>query len=974
MLEEHGDQKGPDPVKEPFDPYQHLDVQDLGRRPDQERVRSILLVSTPYDQFLLEEEGRLIDHFRESYIGHGCSFIPYIDHAASGEEALSIIGSRTYDLIIAFNPPPDMDIVEFGKRTREISPEGHLGFLASDTPEIRRIYHNNTLFDVILTWSGDGTILETMVRMVEDLDMDHSESYHLNRGEVLIAGEDVGDTSRALEIFSNVNRDLYDYLIGDDASIRKRQRLSSRLPRPVITGSFSDAVNITKDRRRRVLGIIVFGPLDDKGPFSIPIIQIIKGPAPEKKENIRTVRYREDNVDRQIDSFLREIMIPGDLACTPGCSLKGEIRSLRSLDRSLRSSDNPSVCEVIDRGSLIDWLLSQLEFEIAEWVSRTYQSDGEITTDLLRTIIYSYRNIDKKGAVLSYSRNWPSESVRVMRIGKGPMGGKARGLAFMDRMINRTEKERFKGSDVGIPRMVIICTDMFSEFMEQNHLLDRSLLELKDERISERFLAADLPSTLTGDLMSIVRSFKGPLSVRSSSLLEDAIFQPFAGVYSSAMVPNNDPSEDKRFQDLARAVKFVYSSTYFKGARDYIRTTNNRLEEERMGVIIQEISGQRHGELFYPNISGVARSYDFWPLPGCDRKDGTVSLAIGLGKTIVDGMGAWKFSPARPEISLFNDTKELMDSTQRKFYAVDLGAGIPRTHPEEGSTLSVLDLEVALSQGTADLLVSTLDPGSDRFYPGPFRDGPKVVDYSPILKEGMLPLPEVIREVMDIGQEALGGPVEIEFTVNIDNNERRISLDILQIRSMVARWGSTEHDIEPDDDEVLLLRSKRVLGNGMDRSCRDIVFVTDPQLDLSISREVSKEISSINRELLDEERPYILIGPGRWGSSDPWLGIPLNWSDVSGAKAIVETPVSGRMIDPSQGSHFFQNMSSLKRCYFTVPPSEADRIPWDTLAGLGKVDRRGHLTHIGMDQPLTIRIDGKSGEGTISARKPGKSS
>ncbi|MEA3558144.1 MAG: PEP/pyruvate-binding domain-containing protein [Candidatus Thermoplasmatota archaeon] len=941
------------------------------------RITNILLISTAYDLFLLEEEGRLIDHFRESYIQSGSSFIPVIDHACNSKEALGQMDRRTYDLVISFNPPHDMTIEDLARSVKEKDPGTKFGLLACNTPEVQRIYdeQKDGLLDMVLTWSGDGTILETMVKLMEDLSATKNPDPDMNPSEMIIIGKNVGETSRYLETMSPVIREMFDLLLGPYPTRKRRRRLSLHIPRITIARTVEEAYPIIKDPNRRFVGAVANYPdltmiLEGKVADvlkQVPAIIITDeheiGNIPENRNIICS---REENIEMEIKRFTREILLPKDLSQSPGCKLKGPIDDLRSLEKMLRSHDDPEIQNAVNIEELLRWSILLCEPELVSWSRNVMKNDGQFTVQQLLGKIRSVKRSYDRGMIRKYTRDRSPEGTSVMRIGKGPMGGKARGLAFMDMVLSDTVMENQKGPSIKIPNMTIICTDMFQRFISDNGLLSRDLLDLSDERIAERFLSADLPSILTGDLRSIVKTMKEPLSVRSSSLLEDAAFQPFAGVYASLMIPNSDNSIDKRFRDLARAVKYVYASTFFKEARDYIRTTNNRIEEENMGVIIQKVSGKGHGDFYYPMISGVARSYDFWPLPGCNRKDGTVNIALGLGKTIVEGMGAWKFSPSRPDISVFNDVKELLDTTQRKFYAIDLKAKVPGTHPEETSTLITLDLERALEQGTADLLTSTVDIPSGRIYPGPHRDGPKVVDFAPILKERTVPLPEVLKELLLSGEKALGGPVEIEFTVDIDGDEREMTVDLLQIRSMVAGWGSEEIEITPEKGEVLLFRSKKVLGSGVDMSCRDLVYVTDPGIDQSVFLEVAKEVSEMNRKLLELKRPYILVGPGRWGSSDPWLGIPLNWSDISGARTIVETPMSGRIIDPSQGSHFFQNLSSLKRSYFTISPKETELIDREHIDRAGIAERTVHLTHVEFRSPMISRIDGTRGEGTIS--------
>jgi hypothetical protein len=553
-------------------------------------------------------------------------------------------------------------------------------------------------------------------------------------------------------------------------------------------------------------------------------------------------------------------------------------------------------------------------------------------------------------------------------IGYGDTGGKAAGLARVSESLDRAfPGGTFEEIRVSIPRMTVLATGVFEEFMRSNRLEPEELADLRDDRIAQLFQKAELPATVVGDLLSLIGSIREPLAVRSSSRLEDALHEPFAGVYATKMIPNNQPEVEARFRRLVEAIKYVYASTYFEAARRYFRAVGRDLREERMAVIIQEVLGCRFGERFYPTISGVARSVNFYPTGNARPEEGVVSLALGLGKTIVDGGRTWSFSPAFPKAPPpFASSGELLENTQKRFWSVFMGATKEYDPTRETEYLHEGTLEEAEADGALDHLCSTYDTASDRFVMGASMPGPRLLDFSPMLKGRILPLDELLRKLLETAGESVGEAVEIEFALSFDPRRKRESrLGFLQVRPMVAAAGGARVDLERTGGRKALLVSDRALGNGLFEGLQDILYVKPEAFRAQATRQIAEQVGRMNSALLEAGTPYVLIGFGRWGSADPWLGIPVRFSQISGAAAVVEAALPQMNPDPSQGSHFFHNLSGLGILYLCVSRPDPAAVDWRWLERQPMVAETEHLRHVRCGTPVAVMVDGRSGRGLI---------
>lgn len=567
-----------------------------------------------------------------------------------------------------------------------------------------------------------------------------------------------------------------------------------------------------------------------------------------------------------------------------------------------------------------------------------------------------------------FSRDfWDSGQV-LSYIGDGSVGGKASGLAFIKDVVEANAgKGQFEGFTVSIPKLAVIATGFFDKFMKRNDLYDVAFSDLPDSRIAHAFQKADLPAELVGDLRSLIIGVHSPLAIRSSSLLEDAMYEPFAGVYATKMIPNNQFDVDLRFRKLVEAVKFVYASTFFKAAKNYIQATGRSASDEKMAVIVQEVVGCKFEERYYPHFAGVARSHNFYPVGRAKPSDGVVDLAVGLGKTIVDGGLAWTYSPAYPRVMPpVGSPSELLKQSQTRFWAVNMGKAPEYDPIRETEYMSECDLQEAEADGTLSIAASTYRPADDRLVPGIGSDGPRVVTFAPILSERLLNLNNLIVELLSLCEEAVGSEVEIEFAVTMKGNDTSTAhFGFLQVRPMVVSNEKVEVAESDLLDPKAFLSSDKVLGNGTSTDISDIVYVRPEIFEAKNTRVIANQLETINRQLKSENTPYVLIGFGRWGSSDPWLGIPAEWGQVSGARAIVEATLPDMNVDLSQGSHFFHNISSFGVFYFMVRHDSEFRIDWDWLNRARAVRDDTFVRHVRLDNPLTIRVDGRHSRGVI---------
>lgn len=566
-----------------------------------------------------------------------------------------------------------------------------------------------------------------------------------------------------------------------------------------------------------------------------------------------------------------------------------------------------------------------------------------------------------------FDRHFFDSSEEFTYIGEGFFGGKATGLAFIRKVLGgKFPDKKYKGITINVPTLTVLTTSVFDSFMSMNNLYDIAYSDESDENIAHSFQKASLPGDLVGDLRALISKVHSPLAIRSSSLLEDAMYEPFAGIYGTKMIPNNQFDINSRFKKLTEAIKFVYSSTFFKEAKDYIKATKNQIEDEKMALIIQEVVGLRHTDKFYPNVSGVARSYNFYPMNRAKPEDGVVDLAVGLGKIIVDGGSSWTYAPTFPKVKPpFGSNKEYLDKTQKFFWSVNMGKPPAYDPAKETEYMLYSEITEAENDGTLNFVASTYDGLSDRISPGINRSGPRTIDFYAILDLGLVPLNDLIKELLVLCHSSLGSAVEIEFAVTFDNELENLRFGFLQVRPMVV----SDEEILISDEEFnggnKILSSSHVLGNGEIHNISDIVFVKPDKFESKFTKQIAKEIETINSNLVKEQKPYLLMGFGRWGSTDQWLGIPVNWGQISGTKVMVESMLPNMNVDLSQGSHFFHNITSFRVLYFSVQFSDSEKIDWNWINSNQIISDKEFVKHVRLSKPLLVKADGRLGKGVI---------
>jgi hypothetical protein len=651
----------------------------------------------------------------------------------------------------------------------------------------------------------------------------------------------------------------------------------------------------------------------------------------------------------------------------------GRASDMKSLEEMMRIVPEESIRYHAERNHFSSWLKARTEFWLADKLRPRKVSDYSNIEDLRNDLIVSlhhYQNIRQRGIITEFSKDTFDPESSFARIGSGSLGGKARGLGFVNTLINDYNvSSRFDGVRIQVPAAVVLGSDVFDQFLEENNLRDFAFNCRDDHEITSRFLTAEkFPSDVLADLAAFLEIIHTPLAVRSSSLLEDSQYHPFAGVYETYMIPNIHPNPLVRLNDLLNSVKRVFASTFYQSAKEYINVTSYRLEEEKMAVIIQRLAGKAHGNRFYPDCSGVTKSYNFYPLPPQKSSDGIVSIAMGLGKWVVDGGNTVRFCPKYPnDIVQFYSVKETMSSSQRSFFSLEMDANSDFGTETHDMMVQQHELEIAEHDGVLEYFGSTYSSENDTIYNGIGRPGIRVVTFSPILHNSRIPLAQIIELLLDMGVWGMGTPVEIEFAVNIhEENKKGIEFALLQMRPLVIHREPEEFLIEEKDRSAIFCKSHQALGHGIIEGIYDIIAVDYNLFNRAASLDVAKEIAAFNAQLLAENRSYLLIGIGRWGSLDPWLGIPVTWEQIAGAKAIIETGFKDLSVTPSQGSHFFHNITAFMVGYFTINENlKDDFIDWDWLLNRQAFEKKEYTKLFRFEKPIKIKINGHQNTGII---------
>ncbi len=972
------------------------------------RIYNVLIVANPYDAFMLEDDGRVEEKIYNEYMELGLRYPPTFTQVSTIEEARSLLQTTNIDLVICMPGNADNDAFDVARQVKNEHPDIRCVVLTPFSHGITKRMQDEDLsiFDYVFCWLGNTNLILSIIKLIEDrMNLEHDiEEAGV---QMILLVED------SIRFYSSILPNLYSFLLVQSkrfstealnrhsATLRMRGR-----PKVVLARSYEEAWNIYTKYANNVLGVISdarFPLYSNSSPSRsgeglsgiekdaeagmkllrairahdeyVPLIMEsseVENRETAEAEGFRFVDKNSKKMNIDLRHLMEEHMGFGDFIFRDPTTRKeiARIHNLKELQDNIFKIPNDSMLYHISRNHMSRWLTARAIFPVSAFLKQVtwhVLQDVDAHRKIIYDAIVQYRHMKNIGVVAVFDRGRFDRFSHFARIGEGSLGGKGRGLAFLDNVVKRhPEFRQFPGVTVQIPKTVVLCTDLFDQFMEQNDLYHIALSDASDEEILQHFLKAQLPDSLIADFFTFFDATHSPIAVRSSSLLEDAHYQPFAGIYSTYMIPY---VEDKyaMLQMLACAIKGVYASVYYKDSKAYMTATSNVIDQEKMAVILQEVVGKQYDKRFYPNFSGVLRSLNYYPIGDEKAEDGIASLALGLGKYIVDGGQTLRVSPYHPHQVL--QTSELdiaLKETQTKFYALDTDMVSNDFKVDDGFNILQLKVKEADKDKSLNYIASTFDPYDQVIRDGIYEGGRKVITFSGVLQQGVFPLPELLQMAMKYGAESMRRPVEIEFACNI-NDDRTGDFYLLQIRPIVDSKQMLDEDISAIPDERCLLRSHMSLGHGISEEVTDVVYVkTDEDFTAMNNPAIADDIERINRRFLNEDKGYVLAGPGRWGSSDYWLGIPVKWPHISAAKVIVEVALKNYRVDPSQGTHFFQNLTSFGVGYFNIDTDANQGLfRKELLDSMPAVEETKYVRHVHFDRPLKIMMDGKKQEGVV---------
>ena len=958
------------------------------------RIYNVLLIATKYDAFMLEDDGRVDEQIFNEYTSLSLRYPPRFTQVTTEEEALAELKDRNFELIICMPNMDNRDIFAAATEIKIHYPNIPIVVLTPFSKEVSKRIANEDLsaIDYVFSWLGNAELLLAIIKLIEDK-MNAPDDTASVGVQIILLVED------SVRFYSSALPHLYKFVLEQSQMFAKEalndhQRTLRMRGRPKIklARTYEEAVRIFNQYRDNMLGIISdmsfmhdgvkdpyagykFGQYVRKTGLIIPFVL----ESSEASNKVYAKELGASFIDKNSKSYpqdLRKKIMQrfgfGDFVIL-NPQTKEEImriKDLKDLQKKVFQIPDDSLVYHLSRNHFSRFFYSRAMFPPAEVLKRVDVSDYKDMDEarkLIFDLIVQYRRMKNSGVVAVYQKERFDEYSNFARIGDGSLGGKGRGLAFIGAMVKRYPKLEHDHFAVTIPKTVVICTDIFDEFMETNELYPVVLSEVDDETILKYFLHASLPARLIEDLMAFFDVVKSPIAVRSSSLLEDSHYQPFAGIYSTYMVPKLEDKYDM-LRTLSDAIKAVYASVFYRDSKAYMTATSNLIDQEKMAIVLQEVVGNRYNDRFYPTISGVARSLNFYPIGNEKAEDGIANIALGLGKYIVDGGQTLRFSPRHPHNILQMSTMDFaLRETQTRFYALDLKNLADQFSVDDSFNLLRLNLKDADADGSLKFIVSTYDPYDqvirDGYYPG----GRKILSFVNVLQHEVFPLADTLDQILHVGQDEMGRPIEIEFAVNIDpQNPGFATFYLLQVRPIVDNKEVMEEDLTLVEQEDTILTSTSVLGHGIVTDVQDIIYVKTGAFCSSNNQSIAYDIEKMNRQFTGEEKNYVLVGPGRWGSSDSWLGIPVKWPHLSNARVIVECGLENYRVDPSQGTHFFQNLTSFGVGYFTINPFKGDG--WfdeGYLNSLPAVEETEYLRHVRFDKPVVIKMDGKKSLGVV---------
>ena len=960
------------------------------------RVHEILLIASEYDSYILEEDGRLTEQILNEYIGMNLSYAPRLWNASTAGDAISMLAKRSFDLIIIMLRISDMNPIDLSKKIKKLYPNKPIILLSFDESELSSLPSDDLKnIDNIFIWSGNSNVFPAIIKYIEDKKNVNRDTLKGDVRSIIV----IEDTPR---YYSSILPMLYKIIVYHtkeliDKSLNDSQKLLHlrRRPKILLAQNYEDAMSYFDTYQNNLLGIVSdiqfpksgikdlkaglqFSEYVQSNHEGIPIIlQTNDMSIEEEALNITDLLLNKNSATLYYD--LRDSIIKnfgfGDFVFKTNIEDQDSIRAknINDLLNGIQKISSESLIYHASRNHFSNWLAARGEFQLANEFRKLKNShfdNIENRREYHISLLKENLKINKQKFKLAQFKDTVSDNSNFIRIGKGSLGGKARGLAFLNENIyNQDIVDKFPNINLKVPKSFVISTDYFDIFMDENNLWETALNSKNNELIIEKFLKARLSRDIIKSLKSFLKTIDTPLAVRSSGLLEDSQYQPLAGMYSTFMLPNSSLIEKEKLSQVCEAIKRVYASTFFTEPKTLLSQFIQRHEEEKMAIIIMEMIGKKHNNRFYPTFSGVAQSYNYYPVSHMQRKEGIGFVALGLGRTIADGKKSLRFSPYYPEIlSQYYSPDTMLENSQNIFYALDLNNGSNPMVDGEANNLSLYDLEQAEQDGELKHIASVLDVNDNVLRDSLQYSGPRVITFSGLLKHQRIELAKILKFFLEYGEAALGCPIEIEFAVNL-NDDDIDEFALLQIKPMTINFFNRSVINQKFDKRNTLCNSNLVLGEGIISNVEHIVYVDIDNFDTAKSKIIAYHIEEYNKKL-GSDKPYLLIGPGRWGSSDPWLGIPVSWNQINHAKIIIELGIEGLEPDPSFGSHFFQNLTSLHLAYFTLNKKDTKtKLNWNLFNTFKVKESTDYVKLIKLDKSLNCIIDGTAGKGIINYNK-----
>lgn len=983
------------------------------------RIYNVLIVANPYDAFMLEDDGRIEEKIYNEYMELGLRYPPTFTQVSTTEEAAQVLRSTVIDLVICMPGNADNDAFDVARDIKGKFPNIHCVVLTPFSHGITKRMENEDLsiFDYVFCWLGNTNLILSIIKLIEDkMNLEHD--IREAGVQMILLVED------SIRFYSSILPNLYNYILEQSKNFSKealnRHAATMRMrgrPKVVLARTYEEAQKLYDKYSNNTLGVIsdarfplksaakafgneveqeanpehgtdtfgrekcpdaglrLFRYIRKTDPFVPLIIESSESDnrAKAEAEGFRFVDKNSKKMSVDLRRLMEEHMGFGDFIFRDPKTHEEimRIRSLKELQDNIFNIPNDSMLYHISRNHMSRWLCARAIFPVSAFLKHvTWEKlqDVDAHRQIIFDAIVQYRHMKNLGVVAVFDRMKFDKYAHFARIGEGSLGGKGRGLAFLDNIIKRhPEFNQYENATVQIPKTVVLCTDIFDEFMMSNNLYPIALSDASDDEILKHFLHAQLPDSLIADFFTFFEATKSPIAIRSSSLLEDAHYQPFAGIYSTYMIPY---LEDKyqMLQMLACAIKGVYASVFYRDSKAYMTATRNVIDQEKMAVILQEVVGKDYGTRYYPTMSGVLRSLNYYPIGDEEAEEGIASLALGLGKYIVDGGQTLRVCPYHPhQVLQTSETEMALRDTQTQFYALNMKHVGDDFKVDDGFNILKLRVKDAVEDQSLNYIASTFDPYDQVINDGVYETGRKLITFAGVLQHDVVPLPELMQMSMKCGSEAMRRPVEIEFACNI-HADKTCDFYLLQIRPIVDAKEMLDEDVRAIPDADCLLRSHNSLGHGISEDVTDVVYVKyDDHFSAMNNFYVADDIERINRKFLADGKNYVLIGPGRWGSSDHYLGVPVKWPHISAARVIVEVALKNYNIDPSQGTHFFQNLTSFGVGYFTVDTNteEGGFVNKEILDAMPAVEETQYVRHVRFDRPLRILMDGKKQEGAV---------